>query len=190
MVLDDSYRLILMQFSFSNPKVVPKGIKNLGRETLEDWLKRKKYSGGTMIIGPTENCFIDLEKIDEVDYKMVDAFYQERINNKPYNNIYYYHMLRFTFARHEVVDISEEFKRVRDNMRAALMEMCRVAMWRVRIFSNPFYQNGKEVPGQRVLSINLDARKPLFQKNGKPIMVWKNGNKVQIEPEYCLQIDE
>ena len=127
----------------------------------------------------------------------MDALYQER----PYNNAknphgkWTYHMVRYVFARREFVELSDEFRKVRDTIRAELPRICENALWRVRLFSNPFYKNGEEIPGESTVSVNLEARLPLFRPDG-PVTVWQkdsNGRRVGDAPrplkaDYCLRI--
>lgn len=105
-------------------------------------------------------------------------------------------MVCFLFARHEFVELSDEFKKVRGIIRTELQSLCEVAMWRVRSFSNPFYKNGEEIPDQRAVSINLEARQPLLRPDGQPLTVWQkdeNGKRVGEAPlllkaDYYLRI--
>ena len=176
-VLNKSVRLIALQFSFSNPDVIPQGIKRAEKETFKERNDRKSRSSGVMVIEPTENCSLVefLGELETAGYEMVDAFHKERIDQKSRGKRY--HMVRFLFARCEFVNLSKEFAEVRDNIYGELLEMCRMAMWRVRIFSNPFYENGREEADQRALSINLESRKPLFSPDGQPIKVWQKDKK-------------
>ena len=107
-------------------------------------------------------------------------------------------MVRFLFARREFVDLSEEFKVVRDIISKELRSICEVAMWRVRTFLNPFYKDGEEVIGYRAISVNLESRKPLFCPDGQPVTVWQKdekGNRVgdaplPLKPDYCLRVKD
>ena len=127
---------------------------------------------------------------------MVDSFYKERIDAKDPRGKRSYHMVRFLFARREFVELSDEFKKVRGVIRAELQSICESAMWRVRAFSNPFYKNGEEIPDQRAVSVNLEARQPLFRPDGQPVTVWQkdaDGKRVGDAPlplkaDYCLRI--
>jgi len=195
--LDGSVRLVSLQFSFSNSRVVPLAIRWVDRETLYEQDDRHRHrKSGTMVIEPTEKSSLVefLGELEGAGYELVDALCQERPHPKNPRQIY--SVVRFLFARCEFVDLSDEFKKVRDNIRAKLSEMCRVAMWRVRAFSNPFYENGEEVAGQRALSINLEAREPLFRPDGQPVTRWQKdeeGERVgdaplPIKPDYRLRI--
>lgn len=175
--LDSSVRLIVVQFSCSNSDAIPKGVmRRAERETPKEGRERRKRSSGYLVIEPTENCsLIEFRRgLEAVDYRLVDAFYQERPKPKDSRGKEMYHIARFLFARNEfVADLSDEFTGACDKIRAALSWMYLRAMWRVRVFSNPFYEQGKEIPGQRVLSINLEARKPFFRPDGNPVTVWQ-----------------
>ena len=198
--LDSSVRLVALQFNFSNPDVIPTSVKRLDRETPEERNERKNHSSGTLVIEPTENCsLVDfLGELDVAGYEMVDALYKERIDSKYPRGRRTYHMVRFLFARREFVDLSEEFKTVRDIISSELRSICEVAMWRIRAFLNPFYKDGEEVIGHHAISVNLESRKPLFRPDGQPVTVWQKdeeGNRVgyaplPLKPDYCLRIKD
>lgn len=197
-VLNGSVRLVSMQFSFSNPEVIPGMVKRRGRETQEERVERKNRASGIMVIEPTEKCSLAefLGELEALGYEMVDGFYQERPDSKDPRGKRTYHMVRFLFARREFVELSDEFKRVRDAIRAELRSICDSAMWRVRSFSNPFYKDGEEIPDHRAVSVNLEARQPLFRPDGQPVTMWQkdeNGRRVgdaplPIKADYCLRI--
>ena len=196
--LDHNIRLVSLQFSFSNPGVIPASVKRLERETADEMIKRKSQKTGILVIQPVENVSLVefLHDLEKVGFEMVDAFYKERIDRKDPRGNRTYHMVRFLFARHEFVNISDVFKKAQRVVRDELKSICEVAMWRVRVFSNPFYKNGEQIPNQRALSINLEARKPLFAPDGKPITIWqKDGDgwrigeaPVPIQADFQLRI--
>lgn len=191
-------RWIALQFSFSNQNVIPSGIRNLERETGDGREERKNHCTGTQVVEPILNC--DLANfpanLEAAGYELVGAHCQERIDAK--GRIGKYWMVRFVFVRREFVIPSDEFRKVRGIVRLGLMEMCRVAMWRVRIFSNPFFQNGEEVSGQRAISINMEARRPLYCPDGQPVTVWQKdeyGDRVgdaplPIQPDFHLRLQD
>ena len=196
--LNGTVRLVALQFSFSNPDAIPASVKRLNRETQEERVERKNHSSGVMVIEPTEKCSLVefLGELEAAGYEMVDGFYKMRIDAKDPSGKRSYHMVRFLFARREFVELSDEFKKVRDTIRTELRSICETAMWRVRSFSNPFYKNGEEIPDQRAVSINLEARQPLFRPDGQPVTVWQkdeNGKRMgdaplPIKGDYCLRI--
>lgn len=200
MIALDSVRLVALQFSFSNPKAIPVSVKRLGSETPEERNERKNHSSGTMVIEPTENCsLIDfLDELKGAGYEMVDALYKERIDPKDPRGRRMYHMVRFLFARHEFVDLSEEFKAMRDIISRELRGICEVVMWRVRVFLNPFYKGGEEIIGHHTISVNFESRRPLFRPDGQPVTVWQKdekGNRVgnaplPLKPDCCLRVKD
>jgi hypothetical protein len=147
-------------------------------------------------MAPTEKCSIAefLGELETAGYEMVDAFYEERIDPKRSRKTYY--MVRFVFSRREFVEISDSFKKVRDVIRIDLENICETSMWRVRSFLNPFYEDGAEVPGQHVASINLEVRQPLFEPSGAPVAIWQKdtsgrriGNApVLLRADYLLRV--
>src|SRR3972149_9877630 len=168
MVPLQNVRMIVVQFSFSNPEVIPSGIKRRNRETAFEHVARKLQATGERVIEPTKNVFLGhlVGDFEGNGFELVDAFYQARPDHDDLKGTY--HTVRFLFARHEFATPSAEFRMVRDAIRAELREMLRTAFWRVRAFLNPFYQNGEEIAGQRSLSINLEVRVSRFLPDGSP----------------------
>jgi len=194
--------MIMLQFSFSNFKIVPRWVWEKSFEKWEEWKERKDNEGtGKMLISPTENCSLVkfLNEIKTAGYEMVDALYQPRTDPKDNSRKRKYHMVRFIFARREYLEeLPEEFKDARENIYNELQKMCEEAMWRVRAYLNPFFQNEEEIPEQHALSINLELRKPLIQPDGKPIVVWQKDNQdnrigdapLPLKPDHYLHITD
>ena len=178
-VLSQVIRLVLIQFSFSNRDEVPGSIRRREPETPDGSRERKTHTSGTLVVEPTENCSTAwmLEDLEDAGYRMVDAFSEERIHEQGSPGKRAYWTVRFTFARREYAVTMEEFRRTRDAAREDFSRMCRRALWRVRVFENPFYQNDEEVRGERTLSVNLEGRRPLFQGNGEPVVAWQEGGR-------------
>lgn len=196
--LGASVRLVTLQFSFSNPDAIPAGVKQREQETAEERVERKSRSTGTMIMEPTKGVSLAgfLDELEATGYALADAFCKERLDAKDPSGRRTYHVVRFTFVRHEFVNISEEFRKVQDAILAELQEMCHAAFWRVRMFLNPFYQKGDEVADQRALSINMEARQPRFLPDGQPVLVWQKDGQGQrvgdapapIKPDHHLRL--
>jgi len=199
MVASDSFnRLVLVQFSFSNSDAIPQVVKRLKPETTEEQAERKSHSNGVLVIEPTANVsLVDfLGELEAAEFEIVDAFYKERIDPKDPRKKRTYHTVRFTFAHREYVDLSDEFKKVRDVIRTEFLEVCKKAMWRVRAFLNPYFEDGAEVAGLSTICINLEGRQPLFLPNGQPVVVWQKdegGNRmgqapIPLQPKYYLRV--
>lgn len=188
-------RWIGLQFSFSNPDVIPTGLRSLEPENWEMRNGRKSYESGEMVVEPINNCLLssfpgDLEL---ANFEVVAALYQERIDAKGRTGTY--NMVRFAFVPARFAQPTESFSRVRSAVRAGLQKMCDDAMWRVRIHRNPFFVNGEDI-GQTALSINLEARRPLFYPDGKSVTVWQKdewGDRVgeapmPLQPDFYLRL--
>lgn len=163
--------------------------------------ERKEQGSGEQIIAPTEKCCLlpFSEDLEMAGYALVDAIYQnrQRYGGGP-NTDKTYHAVRFTFARHELATPSEEFLKVRDEIRGEFGAMCCDALWRVRAYKNPFFLKGEEVAGQTAVSINLEARIPLYRPDGSLVTVWQKdehgeriGNApVPIKPDHYLSLTD
>jgi hypothetical protein len=183
---DGNTRLVLVQISCSNAEAVPSRLKHLPRNSSKK-LDQGRQVNGVQVIAPTMNCdtLPFLDQLVREGYQLVDASYQTPIDKKDPNKKRRYHKLSFTFAPAQFVDISNEFRAVRESIMDDLEEMCDAAMWRVRAYSNPFLENGVPVEGQQALSVNLEARVPLFQADGNPVKRWMRdaeGKKIGTEP--------
>ncbi len=196
--LGPSVRIVAFQFSFSNPDVVPDCIKRLPAETPIEAVARKTVPvPGQALIQPTED--VSLAEIpgmlEQTEYELVDAFYKPRIDQKTGKT---YHMVRFVFSHRDYVNLSPEFKVVRDRIRLALNEICVQAMWRTRSFLNPFFKDGERVGGQYAMSLNFEVRKPLFLPDGQPVVMWQKdaqGKRVGTAPlplqaKFSLAIED
>jgi hypothetical protein len=187
-------RMVAIQFSFSNREVVPAVIRQRNRETPFEHVARHLRTAGERVIEPTENVYLKefLTELEVAGFELVDAFYQCRPKGENLDRTYY--MARFLFARRAFAVPSAEFALVRDSIRTELQGMLHTAFWRVRAFLNPFYQNGKEVAGQRSLSINLEHRVPLFLPDGHLVKSRRkeNGKKVgdpqPLRPDFWLMV--
>jgi len=195
--IDASVRLILLQFSFSRETAVP---ALLWQRNPERPNERKRRETGRMVVEPTPNCSLAkfVSDILGCGYELVEAFHQQRIDPKDPAGKRKYHIVRYVFVRQEYLEeIQEGFKRLRPKILEELQETLEETMWRVRVFANPFFSDGEEIPGQSALSVNLEVRTPLIQ-NGKPVTMWQkdaDGNRVgsspvPIKPEHCLRLEE
>ena len=171
--------MVSLQFSFSNPEAIPVLVRHRSNETTEERVVRKNHASGRLVIEPTEKCSVAtvFVGIESAGYELVDAFHQERIDPKDPIGRRRYHTVRFQFARHEVAQVSDEFKVIRGQIRNELQDICGDSHWRVRAFLNPFYRDGEEVPGKNAVSINFEARSPLFHPDGTPVLVWRKDEK-------------
>ncbi len=200
-----SVRMIIVQFSFSNKNVIPRLLVRSQPETEQEHVERRNRSTGVMIIPPTESCSLEglLESIEVRGYEMVNSFCKERIDSKDPMQKRTYWMVRFQFVKSSLIDLSEDFfsykEKYREFDRNGFVEMCKDVAWRSRVFLNPFYEEGRELPDYRAISINLESRQPFLQPNGKLMKVWlkdKKGRRLGQAPipiraknRFCFEDD-
>ena len=170
-------RVLRMQFSFSNHEHVPISIKDLKRESLErtaERAERSKHSGSgsTQLWDPekhnTADTLISKLPVGLVDANLVlvNAMYQERNNVNQEGTTY--HTVVFFWSPEQFATRHEPFSsRFMPIAFAELQGSCDLALWRVRAFRNPYYENGVVVPGHLSYSLNLEVRSPLFDLDGK-----------------------
>ena len=199
LTLNNSVRLISFQFSFSNRKLVPAIFQKIkkGTETVNMRKGRKgRKVSGKMLLPPTMNCFLGKIFNDlEDSYALVNVFCQNRIDPKDPEAVNIYYAVRFTFARNEFAEPSSDFIKMRRSFYQEFKIFVIHAMWRARAYLNPFFQNEKNLDGQFVLSINLEARTPLTYPDGNRVAVWKKDPKgkkigdgpIPIKPDYFLR---
>jgi len=195
-LLEGTVKLLMLQFVFSNMGALPAGFFEKKRETLDELTARRSGVKGVQFIEPIQDVsllqfLLDLAK---AGYVLVDAFFQMRASVRGQQ----YPSVRFIFAAEESVRPDGEFANHKQNAENALLQMCKEAMWRVRAFLNPFFEGGLPVDGQHAISINLEARSPLLDGEGNPLMRWEkdeNGEKVgnkpfPLEPKLFLCIED
>ena len=126
--------------------------------------------------------------LENLGMDLVDAALQIRIN--PKNTRVNYAMVRFTF-REKGSEISPEFLPVKRMMETNLRTFLSQALWQVRLFANPFFEEGKEIEGKQAISVNFEGRDPLFE-NGQQIMLWRtdaSGTKLKDQPKTTKRGD-
>lgn len=179
-----------MQFSFSNQSAVPQWLWEKERETVEARSDRKGQPlTGTQFIAPTEQVMVSVftDGLYELGFRLVDAFYQKRPNVKKGG---FYHMVRFVFSRDpsRVAEIKEQYETL---LRKSLVEIDSSAFWRVRAYKN----ESRTEEGKFHISVNLEARTPLYRPNGDPVLARRKdefgeayGEPVPLLPNGALRV--
>ena len=186
----------MLQFSFSNPNVIPDTVRKRKPETKTEQQQRKQRPpSGTMVITPSENTSIEsfVQELIQSDYILVDAVTQKRPHPKRQNQHYY--IARFVFSRKEHAKETSDFVSVRHQVQTELLNISNDAFWRIRAFKNPFFQDGGLVQGFNTLSFNFEARVPRFDSRGQAVLARKKdsqgrkiGDPVSLEAQHELHI--
>ena len=188
--------MVVIQFSFSNARVVPVGIGFRQQEGPVQSFVRHQHNNGQQVIAPTEKCsVVNLSHLEKLGFLLSDAWAQERWNQKNPG-------ARFSAVRFEYRNLHSDLeqKMLEEESatlaRVGLLNLAMSAAWRVRVFNNPFFVSGQEVPGKRVLSINLEGRFPLFNSDGKPVCQRLRdeqgkpyGDLIPVQPDYELKLE-
>ena len=186
-------RMVMLQFSFSNPDHVPSFIFDRRKETADESNTRQEHKALSNTDGlipkpyPTSVMLEGLPmSLLEANWVMVDGFFQRRIN--PKNPDASYNTVRFSFVQESNVDKTAEQKLFQRHFMPVvfceLQEIVQLALWRLRMYNNQHYSNGAAAPGQRALSINLEARQPLYESDGRSSKY--NGKPVVAEKKLVL----
>lgn len=169
--LDGSVEVVEIHFSFSNGNMVPASVtrwEEENPETTQELHERKhEYIKGEMIIPPTEKCDgrTLLSELEAAGFQMYDARHQLRIHPKQAN--VRYHTVRFLFGR-KLTGSNKIFAIHRVDIRKDLQKLFDDAMWRLRAYRNPFFENGTVVTGKAATSLNFEARKPFGERERLP----------------------
>lgn len=197
--LDRGVRLVVVQFSFSNPDMIPDSVRYLGSETPKQYEKRMSHQSGVqeMDSGEKKRCSLAefCDDLESSGYTLADGRCKECIDPNDRRHQRTYFAVRFLFVRQDLFAASEKFEEVRDSVSSDLRFICESSIWRTRVYRNPFC-NGEEASGEHVLSVNLMARQPLLEPDGKPIRAWKKDERgervgdapVPLAPDCHLRI--
>lgn len=184
---------IYLQFSFTNPRLVPSQMKPLPLETQENREWRKAGLTGRQVIAPTANCEVDdlLDQLKDAGYELVDACWQQRLGVSPTGRDHYY-MIHFEFRKR---DQAGQYEATDDLYRAFaawyLKKLVHNAYWRVRAYVNPPLDSRL---GAEDVSINFEVRTPCREADGRLMRQWNrdaDGERVgdapvEVRPNFRL----
>lgn len=198
--LDRGVQLIALQFNFSNARLIPDSIRQLDPETDEEAVERRGRVKGVLVVPPTELCSLsDFIRILGAmrKFELISATYKRCRKTESHRGSDTYHRVRFTYGRIPWVSEWQGLEKLKAGMvQDQLLHICDEALWRVRVYVNPFSRNGTTTREEHALSINLDVRKPFSTFDGEPIIVWRKdegGNRIgsaplPLQPDCKLQI--
>ena len=181
MKINDTVWMILVKFIIQKRETIPTSIQSTEMETVEELQRRKEeYVPGRETIERTGDCSVVaiLDEIAQLGFELVGAFQKPMINYRG-GKQQTYHQLRLTFMRGEEVmsDMHEGFRQARSQILRDVSQLCCESLWRVRVFDNPFFQNGDMDPIGRCTCITLEGRRPLRFPNGDPVVEWRKDER-------------
>ncbi len=183
--LSSNVRKVVLQFSMSHGNQVPRWVTWIKPETFADRESRKSaFAPGEQFLFPEEDVSGRgvnnvslvgiLDDLEGAGYVLTEAVAQERLANK--SGVPPYAMVRYTFYRHDLALRTKDFLRNEKNIMRDLQEFLELATWRARGFRNPYFKNdGTVLEGSFGISINMEARNPLYVGNDKarPQVRWQ-----------------
>ena len=165
--------LVTLQFNCRDEKIIPRSIKRIEREGLESSDQRKNRHSGQILIQTAEPISLEalVSDLAGQDYLLVGALGQQRRDQRDPTRMYY--MSRFSFAQPDATKRGfDDFVQVRPQIIADLQRIIDQAIWQMRAYDNPYFREGVEVAGERMLSLNFDARLLLRQADNQPVCRW------------------
>lgn len=154
-VVVETIKLIMLQFILGNIKLVPEGLFQKPKETVDQLVNRRTSVKGQQLILSTKDVSI-LEFVGDlanVGYVLVDAFYKMRSSMQGKD----YPVVRFVFA--DSIHQEGEFAKHRQCAMDALLQLCRDA-WTMEAYLNPYFCEGLPVEGLHTVSVNMAHRNP------------------------------
>lgn len=171
--LEENVRLLIVQADLNSYDAIPFSLLNKGEETKQESKTRKirgKMSAPDNIAAEIKDkkifaAYLPISLLTN-NFVLVNAEYRKRQDKKITNLLY--HSVRYTLVRKKFENLDDaelkKFLPFRGIHSAGLQEICELALWeKLRVYRNPFYDKGIEIPGQSAVSINLNGRKPLYE---------------------------
>ncbi len=180
LVLSPRHMTVALQFSFNSERQLPHWMAERGIETVDDHEARKtQFIPGRQFITPWHekdaNTVSPLSIVDgllEADYHLAEVVGQKRLRAKGKGH---YFMARYGFARNVpgidhprfggyLKQIISESRRLTDHV-----------LWRARGFDNTMTPEGVQIDTQSNVSLNFEARNPLYENGNvnRPITKWQ-----------------
>jgi hypothetical protein len=191
-LMNGAVRLVTVHFSFSNLDLVPTCLKQK-KTSPSEFVTRKEEVRGEQFLEPIEkvDCSSLPPDLASIGFVLADAFTE--IREKKGRQ---YAVVQFIFSDIKYANCSEEFLANRPLIEEALRLLLEQGMWRVRAFLNHLFKDREIIEEKYAISINLDARMPLVDKNGDPLIRWQkdeSGNRigdapVPVKPKLFLEI--
>lgn len=179
---------VVLQFSFAHRQAVPNGICWRENETVDESRDRKAGPAtGACLMEATQNVSLTrfANDLDAAGYQLISMTAKVRRVYKGDSGRNFYFMVRCVFSRGDsctgITTGTPE--------RKALDEMVHRVTWRVRIYRNT------QPDGSPFISVNAEARTPLFRPDGRPVTAWRKdetGERVgdapiPLRPEVALR---
>lgn len=183
-----AFRMIMLQFSFSNAEICPRYIPMVdGEATRQDARDRKQVPRerlGMQIIQPTEKVAVApfIVDLNKGGWVLARASRQRRMHLEKSE---FYYTTRFLFFHGEKARIDHTIVGMQDLMLSALLRFSSESYWRVRGYNNPYVEENGMPTRERMLSINLEVPMLRVDRHGDWILGIGSNARVA-QPDYVL----
>lgn len=184
--VDGSIRIVNIRFTGSNSDIVPMCLSESAPPHEKPGFRGQKRRGELMIDATDRVSTEEFVRKLLEEFDVFDGFFQNMNDVRSKNRVFY--AVQFLLARRPVFK-NDRLRSIED-AREALVDLCQSAFWRIRVYRNPFVENGQLVEGAYALSIVLDARTPRFKPDGSPVVSRRAGEDepMPIEPDEVLRL--
>jgi len=156
----------MFQFNVT-PGAVPEDLLPVPKEaenSRESGVRKSRRTGRLLFHGGKEKPYSIAHLVESLkgEYVLADVWWQLRHGGQRPDE--QYATVRFTLVHRSYYKTgdSSAFKPWRPKAQQVLSQYASEDWWRqVRVFDNPYYENGVEVSGDRCLVINCEVRQPL-----------------------------
>lgn len=179
--LSDKIPMVSLQFNFGNDFIIPWNLKTLETETKKESEERRARNANNakrtqVNTSKSEHLLTQIDSrlppnLVDNGYVLVTTIYQKKLDKNLRNQ---YNMVRYSFFRKEYVQLSNpgiiEITPRRGLAIAQLYDLILLSYWQqVRVYRNPFTNERITMADKKyALSINFDARYPLYEGNKYP----------------------
>lgn len=172
-LLDETVEHVMVQFHTTEISKLPEACRKLAEEAAVP-LTGKRIPG-TQVIGPTrlvsgKGLPHDLTR---AGYRLYDAYLQER--KMEFGGKFW--VIRFFWGPAARVEIEDGALDYLNRCSKLYDRLVSEAIWDVRAYRNPFFENNEPVDGRYTLSINFSGRTPFRDAHGHLIMAYDRNER-------------
>lgn len=154
--LEADLSMITLQFVSYNAGFVPTCVPP--KPKTEGSVRAVAQKPGKQILSTDKNDKTNIKTIplslERKDWMLRNAFFEERFNSQEQKKFW---VVRFVIVRREGGEVNPNIKGIEPQLWNVLCDFCQKS-WHIRIFDNPFFLNGVEIPNKRTLMIECNGR--------------------------------
>lgn len=174
----NSIETIMIQFSFSNRRMIPRWLREEKEETQKEKQARSSVKEGIQILEKKPDVFTSriFYTLQNSGFFLIDGYAKELLKE---DGVGKYYVARFIFGRKKPSEDGYIGLLAR-----SFHTLSKEALWTVKAYLNPSGEEKKSF-----VSINMIGRNPLYE-NGARRKIWRKdeeGNRIGDEPVLMKQ---